>query len=131
MVGVCEKNWNAVRLLCFMAAALLCPTAGHAQEAPAPDARFVIVQSTINIRDTFRLDRWTGATELLSGQEDNALSWRTIPVREPGPAGDRPRYQLSISRVAAKGTYLVDTVSGRSWVLLGNEPAALVWQPIK
>lgn len=98
-----------------------------------PDlARYEIVQSNRTIKDTFRLDRWSGAVEVLLGKEDNDLAWRRIQFRDPPTfAPTAPRFQMSISIVAAKGTYLLDTLTGASWVLLGNEPHELIWQPIK
>jgi hypothetical protein len=86
------------------------------------DARYEIVQSPLNIRDTFRLDRWSGATGvLLESPDDKTLVWRFIPMDDPPQVTPtKPRFQLTVSGVAAKGAYLIDTVTGDSWAPLGK-----------
>ena len=96
------------------------------------DARYEFVQSPLNIRDTVRLDRWSGATGvLLESPEDKRLVWRFIPMEDPPKVTPtKPRFQLTVSAVAAKGVYLIDTVTGDSWVLIGENPPGR-WQPIR
>lgn len=99
--------------------------------APALGARYEVIQSPINIRDTFRFDRWTGLTDILVGQDDAALVWRQVNHEDVTPvSATGPRFQLTLSAVAAKGAYLVDTTTGRTWILLGND-AAVAWRPIR
>jgi hypothetical protein len=94
-------------------------------------ARYQIVTSPINTRDTFRLDRWTGATAVLTGMDDTALAWTAIRASETPTTDTAPRYQLVLSGVAARGTYLIDTHTGRAWVLVGTTPDTFTWYPIK
>lgn len=119
-----EKNVRRGRLFIINACVV-------AVLAAAPADRFVLVQSHLNIRDTFRLDRWTGATHLLTGSDDTALAWTPIKFLDRAPEADTaPRYRLSLSRVASKGTYLVDTATGRTWVLLGTTADTMAWKAI-
>ena len=115
----------------------LAPATAQETDPPAGslvpvDARYEIVQSPINLRDTFRLDRWSGGTAvLLESPDDGSLVWRQIPMDSPPTATpSKPRFQLSLSGVAAKGTYLIDTATGESWVLVGKEPPGR-WVPIR
>jgi len=99
--------------------------------APALGARYEVIQSPINIRDTFRFDRWTGLTDILVGKDDAALVWHQVNHEDVTPvSATGPRFQLTLSAVAAKGAYLLDTTTGRTWILLGND-AALAWRPIR
>lgn len=116
----------------FVATAKAQDTDPPASSLVPVDARYEIVQSPLNIRDTFRLDRWSGATGvLLESPEDKRLVWRSIPMDDPPQVTPtKPRFQLTVSGVAAKGVYLIDTVTGDSWVLTGKEPPGR-WQPIR
>jgi hypothetical protein len=98
---------------------------------PPPNARFEIVQSLLNLRDTFRLDRWSGATEILTEGKE-AFTWTSIPfVGPPNVTPSGSRFQLTLSSVSAKGTYLIDTATGATWVLTGNSISELRWQPVR
>jgi hypothetical protein len=87
---------------------------------PPPNARFEIIQSTIAARLTFRLDRYTGRVwELVKTKEDDNLWQETRSYdRSQIAAPTRARFQLFTSGIAARHTFLLDTDSGRSWVLV-------------
>jgi len=85
-----------------------------------PSARFEIVQSTIAARLTFRLDRYTGRVWELVKTKDDDNAWQETRVYErPQIASPtRARFQLFTSGLAARHTFLFDTDTGRSWVLV-------------
>ena len=52
------------------------------------------------------------------------------PKRE-SPKKDVPVFQMTMSGIAAKGTYLTNTATGESWVLFEDyETGRLFWQTI-
>lgn len=127
-----EKVARRVRLL-FIWAVLLCALPLAAGAGPYPDAsRFVIVQSTLNLRDTFRVDRWTGTTEILATRDDGTLAWSRVTFLDGAPSTHTaPRYTLTLSTVAAKGAYLIDVDTGRAWFLVETAAKTLAWRTIK
>lgn len=88
---------------------------------------YEIVQSRLNIRDTFRLNRTTGQTWILHGANDSNLNWFAIPpvASSAGP------YSMSLSTVAAKNTFLLNERTGETWILLTSEKTQYVWVPIR
>jgi len=122
---------TAALIVLGLAAPLAAQRSAPSASTPPVEARYEIVQSPLNLRDTFRLDRWSGRTDLLVEQDTKALVWRAVPFRDPPtvtPSG--PRFQITVSGVSAKGTYLIDTVTGRTWVLMGAELADATWVPV-
>ena len=110
------------------------------QQTVAPDnARFEILQSTVAARHTFRLDRFTGRVWqiVLTKSDDNA--WEEMPVVAfpEVTAPTRARFQLFTSGIAVRHTFLLDTATGKSWVIVtskekrtdGTEFSNELWQP--
>lgn len=87
-----------------------------------PSARFELVQSTIAARLTFRLDRYTGRVWELVKTKDDDSAWQETRVYERPQIATptRARFQLFTSGIAARHTFLLDTDSGRSWVLVNG-----------
>ncbi len=82
-----------------------------------PESRFEIIQS-INTRQTYRLDKFTGMVWLLSRVEGVDADWRPIPAPDDERQMDgRPTYQLFSSSLTTHSTYLTNVHSGRTWVL--------------
>jgi hypothetical protein len=106
--------------------------------APA-GARYEIVQSTLAARWTFRLDRFTGRVWQLVRTKDDDNAWEEMRVfeRPQLQAPTRPRFQLFTSGLAARHTFLLDSDSGRTWVVVtgkrkeqdGTETEYNAWQP--
>jgi hypothetical protein len=88
------------------------------QQTAAPvNARYQLVQSTITMRDTYRLDTFTGRVHRLVRNKDGELLWEEMVVRQR-PAVANPtaaRFQIFLSGIAAKGSYMIDTRTGQTW----------------
>lgn len=98
-------------------------TAGANERSAFPvEGRFDVVQSSLSARFTFRLDRWTGRVAQLVTDAEGRLSWQNMEVRDlkVESAESAPRFHLFVSGISAIQTFLVDTVSGRTWALSGR-----------
>ena len=115
------------------------PSDMHQQTTAPPDARFEIIQSELAAKWTFRLDRYTGRVAQLVLTKDNADAWEPMEVvgLPSVPTPTRARFQLFTSGLAAKHTFLIDTDTGQSWVIVsakrtnadGKEYDASIWEP--
>jgi hypothetical protein len=126
----------------------LCGISVVAQDFPAPPsqhtssipgARFEVMQSPLAAKWTFRLDKFSGRVWQLVRTEDEDTSWEEMPVYESAklPTPSRARFQLFTSGLAARHTFLLDTDSGKTWILVtskrknkdGAETEIVGWQP--
>lgn len=113
----------------------------HEQTSPVPGARFEVLQSTIAARWTFRLDRYTGRIWQLVKTKEDDNAWEEMPVAglPQVAATARPRFQLFASGLAARHTFLLDTDTGRTWVVVrgtrrgadGAESEYFAWERFK
>jgi hypothetical protein len=104
----------------------------------SPAARFEIVQSTLAVKATFRLDRYTGRVWELARSKDDETSWQETRVidRPQIQNPNRPRFQLFTSGLAMRHTFLLDGDTGRTWLLVtgkgkdkdGTEYEYRAWQ---
>jgi hypothetical protein len=111
----------------------------HQQTTSPPNARFEIVQSELAAKWTFRLDRFTGSVAQLVSTKDNDNAWEEMEIEglEPVKPAMRARFQVFTSGLAAKHTFLIDTDTGKTWVLVGGkrkrddgtEEEISLWQP--
>lgn len=115
-------------LLLSFAAAAGGEIAIHDRTAPVPDARYEIVQSTLAVKNTFRLDRFTGRVALLVQTENGWFRWREMEVENLADIDKplSPRFEIFTSGIAAKSTFLIDSVTGRTWIVVGSETTK--WQ---
>jgi len=99
------------------------PSDVHQQTTAPPNARFEGVQSELAARWTFRLDRFSGHVALLVRTKDDDNAWEdmevlTLPfIAPPG----RARFQLFTSGIAVRYTFLIDTETGKTWVVVTNK----------
>ena len=115
------------------------PSDIHQQTTAPPGARFEIVQSQLAAKWTFRLDRYTGRVAQLVLTETGANAWELMEaIGLPSIlAPTEARFQLFTSGLAAKHTFLIDTKTGDSWVIVsakrrnagGKEYDASLWEP--
>jgi hypothetical protein len=126
-----------VGLSCWVNAQVV--TLPHQQTTPPPNARYEIVQSQLAARWTFRLDRFSGRVAMLVKKNDDNNTWVDMEVIDlPAiPTLSRPRFQIFTSGLAARHTFLLDTATGQTWLLVsvsrkspgGIEYEDNVWQP--
>ena len=99
-----------------------------------PTARYEIVQSSISVKWTFLLDKKLGKIWQWVLASDGSTEWQEMTVEDSQNDinDDSLRYQISLSGIAAKGTFFIDSKSGRCWQLAsqtdssGNEQD--LWQ---
>lgn len=110
----------------------------HQKTTLPEDARFEIVQSPLAAKWTFRLDRHTGQVYQLVKTPDDGKAWELMLVEDlPAIQGfsEEPRFTIFTSGLAARHTFLMDTVTGLSWVLtevdLGAATTINVWKPFQ
>ena len=91
----------------------------HQSTAQPLDGRFEIVQSPIAAKWTFRLDRHSGNVDQLVETQDGALTWQGMLVLDlPDVSSTRTaRFAIFASGIAARFTFLIDSQTGRTWVL--------------
>jgi hypothetical protein len=113
----------AVALLALSCSALTLaqdnPNNVHQQTSTPPNARFEIVQSELVVRLTFRLDRFTGHVSQLVHTKEDAVAWQDTRVIQL-PIVSSPshaRFQIFTSGIAGRHTFLIDTETGRTWIV--------------
>ena len=144
MMKVSSPPFQLVLLVVTLVASSLAiaqesPKPVHQQTSVPPNARFEVVQSTLVARLTFRLDRFTGRVWQLvrTKADDNAWEETAVLERPAPPASPRPHFQIFTSGFVARHTFLVDTDTGRSWLVVtskrknadGSDYDVTVWQP--
>jgi hypothetical protein len=134
---------RSLLLLCFayvgIAHADDFPPPPHQHTSPPTNARFEVLQSSLAAKWTFRLDRYTGRIWQLVKTKDDDPKWEEMPVleRPASQAAGKPRFQLFTSGLAARHTFLIDTESGKSWIVVsgkrksidGSDYDITLWQP--
>lgn len=95
----------------------------HQKTTTPPNARFEIIQSELAAKWTFRLDRYIGKVYQLVKTNNNKNKWQEMPIEDlPAITKPRtPRFILFTSGIAARHTFLMDTITGKSWVLSAVE----------
>jgi hypothetical protein len=106
----------------------------HQSTGVPSSSRYEIVQSSLVVRFTFRVDRYLGAVDQLVMTEDSALTWQPM-VRHRHPNGEPRRasqvnYQLFLSGIAVRHTYLMNLNNGATWQLVMAADSELVWSPL-
>lgn len=89
--------------------------------APA-NSRFEIVQSELAARWTFRLDKRCGNVAQLTSTKNESVAWENMLVLGLPPCipAGKMRFQIFTSGLAARHTFLIDTETGQSWVLVSS-----------
>ena len=93
--------------------------------------RYEIITSSIALRETYLLDKETGDTwQLVSGY--SGYKWEQIP-RQEHPHDIVPEhhkgavYQITLSGIAVKGSYLINTLTGATWKLYEDSDTGRVF----
>lgn len=108
----------------------------HQATAAPPGARFEIIQSEEALQWTFRLDRFTGEVSQLGATKEGERTWQEMEVKGRSSYNEA-KYQLSTAGLVARSTFLIDTVTGKSWQLHsskkklpnGAEQEVYTWEP--
>ena len=123
-------------ILCAVAAVAFAqlPEQEPVATAPPPAARFELIQNSRAMKETYLLDRYSGRSWQLV-QSTKRYVWQSIsrewhdkdvvPKDWSGPA-----YQISVSGLAAKGTYMINVITGATWILFEDPKEGLFWGAI-
>ncbi len=89
------------------------------------NGKYEIITSSLTMRDTYMLNRETGDTwQLVKSLYGYALEkiYKEQNIDDKIPDGYAGAvYQITLSGIAAKGTYLTNTLTGATWTLYKNE----------
>lgn len=103
---------------------------------PPADGKFEIITSPLTMRVTFLLNKHTGETWQLVENDVGNFRWNKLfrldneDDKIPSDYG-KPVYQITLSGVAVRGTYLTNTLTGTTWKMYEDSILAeLYWSPI-
>lgn len=100
------------------------------RSAVPAESRFEILHSTIAAKATYRIDKFTGAVDVLTIAADGAVGWAGIP-REGNALSielpNRPNYQMLVSGLALRWTLLINVNTGVTWQLNQSKEGLLHW----
>jgi hypothetical protein len=123
-------------VLCAVAAVTFAqlPEQEPVATAPPAAARYELIQNSRAMKETYLLDRYTGNSWQLVRSTERYV-WQKIPKE----AHDKdivpkkwtgPAYQISVSGLAAKGTYMINVITGATWVLFEDPKVGIFWGAI-
>lgn len=111
-----------VLFLCFPCILLSSDYNLETQTSVPDSAKFEIITGSLAVKQTYLLNKYTGETWVLVVDSNNNYSWEEIdterneddyvPENYTGPV-----YQITLSGIAVKCTYLLNTVTGATWTL--------------
>ena len=98
----------------------------------ATKSRFEIVQSELAAKITLRVDKVCGVVSQMVTTDEGGNLWQYIPMEnKPACTSDgRIRFQLFTSGMAARYTYLMNTDTGATWLLVTSSQDNLFWQKL-
>ena len=114
------KKLLCLFLLCLSAFAEDMPNNIHQMSSPVPGAHYEIAVSSWMRKLTFRLDRYNGRVWMkVVDPKDNKL-WEAMYVEDHpwSTKSTHAHFQIFLSGVFASDTYLIDTDSGKVWMIV-------------
>ncbi len=113
------------------------PTVGiaiHQQTSDVPEGRFEIIQSTLGIRMTLRVDINLGNSWQLVQRPDGSVGWQQL-LRLAHPEADvrvtnRANYQVFTSGIDLSFTFMINANTGATWQLKEDVKQGWFWDPI-
>jgi len=120
---------------------LLIPAICQAQSVQPPalkgkdGARYEIVQSPIAVKQTFKLDTYTGEVYLLVHDFNDKNLWQRMSrefTLKPDPKNpDSRNYRIFVSALGTRYTFLINVNSGTTWQLFEDtDTKALFFKPM-
>ena len=101
---------------------------------PPLAARYELVQNSRAMAETYLLDQYSGNSWQLV-QSTKRYVWQRIPT-ESHDKDIVPKewtgsaYQISVSGLAAKGTYMINVITGATWILFEDPKEGIFWGAI-
>lgn len=103
----------------------------HEKSATPTSGRYEIVESPLLARLAFKLDKFTGSIWQLVIDKKSELKWEPMAVhglvRFKSETYTAPRYQIFMSGRAAMRTFLIDSLSGRTWIYTKFTDESVAW----
>lgn len=105
---------------------------------PVTNGRYEIVESSAGPRNTFLLDRYDGDIWQLVVTPNEQVAWQKMEVIGKVVENDTtPRFQIFLTQHGVRNSFLIDTMTGDTWVLVrgertdssGKKAEYLLWQP--
>lgn len=101
---------------------------------PPLTAKYELIQNSRAMRETYLLNRYTGQSWQLV-QSTRRQAWQKIPKEMHEDdfvpmAWSEPAYQVSVSGLAAKGPYMINVITGATWVLFKDPEGGIFWGSI-
>jgi hypothetical protein len=81
------------------------------------NVRFEVIQSSLAAKWTFRIDKFSGRVWQYVRTKDDDNIWEEMLVLPKPITSTRPKFQIYLSGLAAKFTFLIDNDSWKTWVL--------------
>ena len=108
----------------------------HESTTKPADGRFEVIQSPLAAKWTFRLDRYTGRVDKMVRTLFGDMAWESMSVVDlpDAASANSPRFVLFSSSIAARHTFLVDSLTGKTWLLSSlptenSEEEQIGWVP--
>jgi hypothetical protein len=129
----------AALLLAAIAAPALAVAQGtllqkHEATTPPLEARYEIIQSSVAVKVTLRLDRHNGVVDQLVSRPDTTIGWEPLvrrSHRDPDTrVAQRANYQIFTSGTTIRYTFLINVNTGATWQLVEDPAAGWFWTPI-
>ncbi|MCR5658699.1 MAG: hypothetical protein K6G25_05185 [Bacteroidales bacterium] len=93
------------------------------------NARFEMVQSPIMRKLTFYLDKVEGKVYQLVSTRTGGFSWEEMRIYPKDTTTyTEPTYQIYMGGIAAADTFLINTKTGRTWVLVKTSDDSTYWE---
>ena len=112
------------------------PGGVHHETASPEAAHFQILQAQTAAKWTFRLDRFTGQVAILVQNKEGNYIWQNNQMVDVPDlhANTRARFQLFLSGLSAKFSFLLDADTGKTWTLVtltdkDGKEAGYAWKP--
>lgn len=88
------------------------------------NSRYEVIASELATKNTFRLDKYNGNVYVLVAAPDNKYRWEPMYKEVSHKVTEKDgcvNYQLFISGMTSKATYLINVHTGTTWVLSKDE----------
>lgn len=119
--------------IAFTASTIAQDTERHSQSTSLVGGRYEIIMSDKAAKYSFRIDKFRGDVYLLVNTDKGEIGWEKMHVEaslfDPN-SSDSINYQLYMSGIASKYTFLMNVNTGTTWQLVedtSNKKNSVYW----
>jgi hypothetical protein len=106
----------------------------HITTTVPEQSRFEFTQSSIAAKNTFKIDKFTGKVYQIVQKPDGGISWDEILKIKHSldiTKENQVNYQLYMSGLAVRFTFLINVWTGATWQLTQDtKTGMLFWEPV-